>query len=586
MQLSLDFIYDEAPTQATAIGVDFDNCVSLAAVPTELLALILQLANPQSKVVPRTELEDLIGPGIPFKPGKPSPNLFHCASELFLDYMEPDLVVCAGDLEELAKLAQFPRELQSTPPASSWQVPVFSHIQLLVAAVTRSECATATRLFEATHTHADELLWVRADWVKLHPPPSDLNIYRNPQVMTLCDYLLQLSIVAWNPGLFIALRNLGLTLDEPDDMPNLAKLALTTLAKYRSTTSRLTMALDWFFESDTLSIADHLLKSGLVASLLGSSLDSVLEHLLDEFTDQVSATLSRNDRARLVAWSLSRKSQSLELDLLEYLNYNNLLDAQTWALIVVETLRTRNGRSWSATSLAAGTKQLAPHLDRVKFQFAAIFGEPTETNVSVLFELATRILSRAGLAHFDDFAPAHWIAVAALQDFDKRPAALQLLQQTGTASKFLGMMIMAQVDCGGRHIRAFLPIDHNKSDRTATLAADVRLSKLPRQRRRYETGCAWHQLPQPSRELVRALIGADFGAVLDIVASESLPTCADFWRLVPDGALDRVRDAQWISQSVLSLKGQKADECVKEIERAAFRAVQSKEYKAALKLSQ
>ncbi|KAI9183092.1 hypothetical protein H9P43_004009 [Blastocladiella emersonii ATCC 22665] len=43
----------------------------------------------------------------------------------------------------------------------------------------------------------------------------------------------------------------------------------------------------------------------------------------------------------------------------------------------------------------------------------------------------------------------------------------------------------------------------------------------------------------------------------------------DFWRQVPDGALDAVRDAEWIERGVMSCMRSQQLECYAELKRVA-----------------
>ncbi|KAI9179172.1 hypothetical protein H9P43_005834 [Blastocladiella emersonii ATCC 22665] len=78
-----------------------------------------------------------------------------------------------------------------------------------------------------------------------------------------------------------------------------------------------------------------------------------------------------------------------------------------------------------------------------------------------------------------------------------------------------------------------------------------------------------HAKEFPERELIRALIRFDLGGLLTIISSDGCPTLLDFWRQVPDGALDTVRNAAWVKRAIASCAGKSGEECVKELKRVA-----------------
>ncbi|KAI9183091.1 hypothetical protein H9P43_004008 [Blastocladiella emersonii ATCC 22665] len=260
-------------------------------------------------------------------------------------------------------------------------------------------------------------------------------------------------------------------------------------------------------------------------------------------------------------------------------------------------------------------------------RFASVFaGLTIADKIAPLFDLMVAVLNRAKEADCEGYTCAHWLVVGGFQHPATRARALaQVAGNASLARKLLGIMVAAQFDASGCKLRAVLEytsaIDgvaartcnqctlSGQSPWFATLrdllgARGVGLAQLPEFsktaiRRLFElstrldqpfnktsggsrskkaqaqaqaampAACRAHHVQFPVRELVRVLIGADLGALLSTISKKGCPVMADFWRQVPDGALDAVRDAAWIKRSVNKFKQSGRSECVAEFKRVA-----------------
>ncbi|KAI9173268.1 hypothetical protein H9P43_007399 [Blastocladiella emersonii ATCC 22665] len=232
-----------------------------------------------------------------------------------------------------------------------------------------------------------------------------------------------------------------------------------------------------------------------------------------------------------------------------------------------------------------------------------------------------------------------WVPAAALLDLAERDRAVALMRDTDTAPLFLGVMLSAQIHgrvgrhavklsahrnaCGecplsaqqawqtavARLLAAFpratreipLPVVADLlgllksvpdlANARPTSAARLSQSHTPSESAPCRAAC--QAVKHPLRETVRQLADADLAGLLDVLAGDdddgtTYPLA--FWRAVPDGKLDRVRDATWVARAVVAARehGVKvgdregAREVVKEIRRVAGKMVAGAEYAEAM----
>ncbi|KAI9179685.1 hypothetical protein H9P43_005015 [Blastocladiella emersonii ATCC 22665] len=89
-----------------------------------------------------------------------------------------------------------------------------------------------------------------------------------------------------------------------------------------------------------------------------------------------------------------------------------------------------------------------------------------------------------------------------------------------------------------------------------------------RPNKRTHDECVAHHVDFAARGLFRRLIVADLDVFLTILTQDS--KCMDksgFWELVPNGALDAVRDAAWIQRTLAGCK--RASTCIEQLKRVA-----------------
>ncbi|KAI9179243.1 hypothetical protein H9P43_005927 [Blastocladiella emersonii ATCC 22665] len=91
----------------------------------------------------------------------------------------------------------------------------------------------------------------------------------------------------------------------------------------------------------------------------------------------------------------------------------------------------------------------------------------------------------------------------------------------------------------------------------------------PYRARKMLDSCLQHLNDFPVRELLRLLARPDLSGLLTVLSSSGCLTQAEFWRQVPDGALDAVRDAVWIRRVIASCTGEAGEECIEELKRVA-----------------
>ncbi|KAI9179242.1 hypothetical protein H9P43_005905 [Blastocladiella emersonii ATCC 22665] len=212
---------------------------------------------------------------------------------------------------------------------------------------------------------------------------------------------------------------------------------------------------------------------------------------------------------------------------------------------------------------------------------------------------------------YSDFVSGHWFLVAAFQNPATRAASMRMVQRSNAVPMLLELMITAQFGAIKRWGKGSLTL-HCAAARVCDkcsllgqapwfdtfsdlLAMVDGLSRLPDSAHRklqqmlqhqgHAQIVSWCRQPYPcpgsprsctahfnefaERELIRILVRFDLNGFLDILSRSGCPLVVDFWRQVPDCAIDAVRDAAWVQREISSCSGAYAQQCIEELKRVA-----------------
>ncbi|KAI9183103.1 hypothetical protein H9P43_004020 [Blastocladiella emersonii ATCC 22665] len=230
-------------------------------------------------------------------------------------------------------------------------------------------------------------------------------------------------------------------------------------------------------------------------------------------------------------------------------------------------------------------------------RFDAVFANPTNVHVLELFDLAMRIIAASPeeksaamrrVKEDDDEDLAHKLlgimAAAQLQvggcrtrgsvtvgaEGKQTCCRCDLLGQPAWFATLADLLDMSGSGDGVLQLPAFAETAVRQlMDQSSCLDRPYDLKRGTKKAAKLSKACRAHNIEFPVRELMRVLIRADLGDLLNIVAEDACPTMTDFWRLIPDGALDEACDAARVQDMIAACKREGRPESVAQIVRAA-----------------